>query len=104
MHQAAGLRIPDQGASRNPNLQIGSVLSRAAFALAVRAVGGSVFSLITEVHQGRHIIIRDKDNASATAAVSSVRTAGRDVFFSVERDRTVSALSGVQVDSCFINK
>ena len=104
MHQAAGFRIPDQGASRNPNLQIGSVLSRAAFALTVRSVGGSVFSLIAEVHQGRHVIIRNKDNASAAAAVSAVRSASRDIFFSVERDRTVSALSGVQMDSRFVNK
>ena len=104
VHQAAGFRVTDQGSPRHPNLEIGAVLAGTALSLTVGPVGSRVFSLVAEVHQGRHVIIRDKDNASAPAAVTAVRSAGRNIFFSVERDGTVAAFSGVQVDSRFVNK
>ena len=104
VHEASRFGVADQGSPRHTDLEIVAILAGAAFPLAVRAVGSGVFSLIAEVHQGRHVIVREKDNASAPAAVSAVRAAGRDVLFPVEGDRTVPALSGVQVDPRFVNK
>ena len=104
VHDGAGLGIPDQGASGDPDAQGLAVLAVAALAHAVLAVAGHVLALEAKVHQGRHVVVHGEDDIAAAAAVSPVRATGRDVFFPMKGHSPVSALAGVNGNADLIRK
>ena len=97
-------RVPDQRAPRNPDNQVLTVLAEFPLALAVRAVVRHIFALVTEIHQGRHIVVNLQNNGPAPAAVASVRTARRHVLFPMEGYRAVASVSGPYGNAGFIYK
>jgi hypothetical protein len=57
-----------------------------------------------EISEGVEALIHDKDDIASLAAVSSVGTAGRNIFFPAERDVPVASLAAGNNDSGFIYK
>ena len=104
VHDAAGLGIAYQCAAGHADIKAVPVPAGAALALTVGAVSGNVLALVPEVHQGGHIVVNDKNDVAALAAVASVGAAGRDVFLAVEGDCAVAAVAGSDAYSCFIHK
>ena len=99
-----GLDFPDDGALRDLDVQVLSALSVALVAAAVLAVLGFVLPFVAEVGQGGEGVVDHKDDVSASAAVSAVGPAAGDVFFTVERDRSVAAFAGGDRDLRNIDK
>ena len=104
VHDGAALRIADDGAARDLDIQGLPVLAVAALARAVGAVAGDVLALVAEVHQGRHVLVHAEDHIAAAAAVAPVRAARCHVFFTVKGHRPVAALAGVNRDAGLVNK
>ena len=98
------LRVEHNGAARYADGEILALLAELARALTVHAGLGDVFALVAEVHQRGHIVVDDEDDIAAVAAVAAVGTARGDVFFAVERHRTVAALTRAAEDACLIDK
>ena len=73
-------------------------------ALTVHSVRRDIFALIAEVHQRGHIIVRDEDDISASAAVSAIRASRGNILLSVERNNAVAALAGDNGYCGLINK
>ena len=88
----------DQGAAGYADDEIFALLSGAALAGAVLSVGGGVFFLVPEIHQGGKVVVGHEDHAAASAAVAAVGTAGGHVFFTVKGHGAVAALSRLDVD------
>ena len=104
MHDGACLGIENNGSSGNFYIQRLAVFSVASFALAVCTVSRNVFSLVAEIHQSGHVVIDGKYYIPASSTVSAVRAARSDIFLPVESYGTVSAFSGLNAYSRFINK
>lgn len=100
----AGLGIPDERASGDPDGETLSVLAAFAAALAVYAGRSHIFALVAEVHKGGHIVIHLHDDAAAVAAVAAVRAAGGHVFLPVEGHGSVTAVAGPDGDAGFIDE
>ena len=103
-HDEVGLGLLQHGAARHADDKVITVRTAHPLGTAVLAVGGGVFALVAEVHQGGQVIVRHKDDVAAAAAVTAVRAARRHKFFAVEGHHTVAALAGVQPDRGGINK
>ena len=97
-HQGAGVLILDEGTAGYTDGHIRAVAAKAVHAGAGLAVLRSVLFLITEVHQGGQIVIRDKINAAAAAAVAAVGSAGGNVLLPAEGNGTVAAVSRFEMD------
>ena len=97
-------RVAHDGAARHADREILALLAELARALTVHAGLGDVFALVAEVHQCRHVVVDDEDNVAAVAAVTAVGAACGDIFFAVERHRTVAALTGAAENARLINK
>ena len=100
----AGLGVPHQGAPGDPDHEVLAVLAGFPGALAVHAVGGHVFALVAEVHQGGHVVIHLQDDAAAPAAVAAVRAAGGHVFLPVEGHDAVTAVAGLHGDPGLVDE
>ena len=98
------LRVAHDGAAGHTDREILALLAVFARALTVHAGLSNVFALVAEVHQCRHVVVDDEDNVAAVAAVTAVRAACGDIFFAVERHRTVTALTGAAENARLINK
>ena len=98
------LRVAHDGAAGHTDREILALLAVFARALTVHAGLGDVFALVAEVHQCRHVVVDDEDNVAAVAAVTAVGAARGDIFFAVERHRTVAALTGAAENARLINK
>src|SRR5580700_656667 len=59
---------------------------------------------VLKVEQGRHALVDLEDDAAATPAVATRGTAERPIFFAQERNRSVAALAGLNVDPRFVDK
>ena len=103
-HDKVGLGLLQHSTAGHADDQVVAVGTAHALSAAILAVGRGVLALVAEVHQGRQVVVRHKDDITAAAAVAAVRTARRHEFFAVERHRTVAALAGVQPDRGGINK
>ena len=99
-----GLRIPDDGAAGDLNNEIFATLAAHIAALAVFASLGGILALIAEVQQGGHMVGDPQDDATAVAAITTVGTAGIDIFFPVESHSAVTAATADHRDSYFIYK
>ena len=104
VHHGAAFLIANHGAPGNADNQSLAALARAAFALTVSTVGSHIFPLVTEIHQGRHIVVHAENHVAALAAVTTVRAAGCNIFFTVECHRSVAALAGSHGNGYFIYK
>ena len=98
------LRVPHQGTPGDPDDEVRAVLAGLAATLAVHAVGGYVFALVAEVHQGGHAVVHLQNDGTALAAVAAVRAAGRHVFFTVEGHHAVAAVAGFDGDAGLIDE
>jgi len=96
--------VPDHGAQGDLDDQVLPIPAGAALAGAVHAVGGHVFALIAEVHQGGHMPVHLEDHVAAPAAVAAVGSAGGHVFFPVEGHGAVASLAGFHSDFGGIHK
>ena len=100
----AGLGIPDERASGDPDGETLAVLAALAAALAVYTGGCHIFALVAEVHKGGHIVIHLHNDAAAVAAVAAVRAAGGHVFLPVEGHGSVTAVAGPDGNAGFIDE
>ena len=57
--------VPDDGAPGDPQDQVCAVSAGAALAAAVHAVGRHILALITEIHQGGHVVVDDYHHIAA---------------------------------------
>ena len=99
-----GLGVPDQRAPGDPDDQVLAVFAGFPGTLAVHAVGGHIFALVAEVHQGGHVVVHHQDDGAALAAVAAVRAAGRHVFLPVEGYDAVAAVASSDGDPGFIDE
>ena len=93
----AGFGVPDQGAPGHTDGQTLAVLAAFAAALTVYTVGRHIFALIAEVHQRGHVVVHPD-------AVAAVGAACGNIFFPVEGDGSVAAVSGPDGDAGLINE
>ena len=100
----AGLGVPYQRAPGDTDGEALAVLARLPAALTVHAVGGHIFALVAEVHQGGHVVIHLQDDGAAVAAVTAVRAAGGNVFLPVKGHCTVAAVAGAAGDAGLVDK
>ena len=63
-----------------------------------------VVFLVAEVEERRHARRRFKHDIAAVAAIATVRSATRDEFFASKTACAVSAASGFDMDTDFIDK
>jgi uncharacterized protein (UPF0333 family) len=73
-------------------------------ASAVFTALGFIFSFVAEVRKGGKVVINLKNNVSASATVATVGTACVNVFFTVECNGTITAVTCNYSYFCFINK
>jgi hypothetical protein len=58
----------------------------------------------TKIHQGIHVFRGDQVNATAIAAITTVRPPQRNVFFPPETYAAVSAIASFNANFNFINE
>ena len=100
----AGLGVPDESPSGDPDGETLSVLAAFAAALPIYAGRSHIFALVAEVHQRGHIVIHLHDDAAAVAAVAAVGATGGHVFLPVEGHGSVTAVAGPDGDAGFIDE
>lgn len=61
--------------------------------IAILAILGLEFAMIAKIQQGIHIGINDKDNITATAAISTGRAAIRYEFLTAERGLAMTTIA-----------
>ena len=100
----ARICLTDDRALRHFDLNVLAALAGHALLLAVLAVLCGVFAHMAEIREGVEALVHNKDDITALAAVTAVRTACRDIFFPAERDMAVAALAAGNNNSGFIYK
>ena len=103
-HHDAAFTLADNRAARHTNHKVLPFFAVATRAAAVLPVFGFVFAFIAEIRKGRKIVVHLKHNVAAAPAVAAVRSAGRDIFFTVERNRAVAAVARFDLNFCNIYK
>ena len=81
------------GSSGYVYYHVGSRLAAAPLSPAVLTVFGVVLSFVAEIDQRGKVVVGAKQYRAAPSSVAAVRTARRDVFFTVEAYRTIAAVS-----------
>ena len=99
-----GLCFLYDGAVRDLDDKILSVLSVAALFPAFFSVFRNIFSLHSEISQGIHAFIDFKDQISSTATVAAVRSAGGHIKLTAEGNMPVAAFSAFDRNSGCICK
>ncbi len=100
---AAGL-FSDYGSARHAYFKVFAVFAVLSVSAAGKTVFCGVFALVSEVGKRCKIVVYNKYDIAALAAVAAVRPAGGNVFFTVKRDRSVAAVSCLYLDLSYINK
>ena len=88
-----GFGIPDDCASGNLDDQILAPFAAHIPALAACACLGGVLAFVAEIQKGGQIVVDPQDHTAAMAAVAAVGTAGGYIFFSVESNCSVTAVT-----------
>ena len=96
--------IPNHRAPGHLDGQCLTPFAVTVFSGAVSTGLGGVFSFITEVKQGRHIVIDLQNDITAVTAVAAVRAAGCHIFFPVKGNGAVTAATADDGDAYFIYK
>ena len=94
----------DDRSDGNSNDKIFPFFSEAFISCAILPILGDKTPLEFEVGKRVDVRYREHDDVSPASSVSSVRAAGRNEFFSSERDTAVAAFAGSKVNGCFIYK
>lgn len=94
VYNLARSRIAYKCSGRNGQLKVGRVSAVEFFGLAVSAVLRDELMAITVGKQCVGIFIDDQHDIAAFASVSAGRSAMRYIFFSVERNTAVAAVTG----------
>src|SRR5665213_3782668 len=95
--------VINHGSHRHPydNILVG--LSIHVFTFSMHAVFGFVNGFINEVDESSHIGTRFHEDIATTTAVTTVRAAIRNEFFTSEAQTAVAAASRFYRDGDFIN-
>ena len=103
-HHNTAFTLADNRAARHTNHKVLPFFAVAARTAAVLPVFGFVFAFIAEIRKGRKIVVHLKHDVAAAPTVAAVRSAGRDIFFTVERNRAVAAVARFNLNFCNIYK
>ena len=103
-HNLFRLGIPHHRAPGDLNDQVFPSLTGAPASLAVAAGSGGVFPPVSEIHEGRQMIVHPQDYIASVTAVAAIRPSRRHIFLPVKRHRTVAALPGRDGNSHLIHK
>jgi hypothetical protein len=98
------LSVLDERSGRNGQIDIRAVFAVLFTAHTVFAVLRNKLSLITVSKQGIRSLIYREDHVTASTAVTTIRTAGIDVFFAMEGNGACAAVSRLYVQFNIINK
>ena len=96
--QVAAALVEDAGPRRHGQLELGPGLAMPPRSAAAAAGTGLEVVLEAEVRQGRLPGVDAQVDRSATAAISAIRPAPRDVRFASERRGTVATVAGPDED------
>ena len=102
LHQQTGFFVDNQSTHRNVNDEILTFLSETFPAHSILTGFRLVHSLVFEIHKGTQVVIRFKDYAAAVTAIAAVRASFRHKWFPTEGNRSVSALTGNDINFCSI--
>lgn len=90
----AGFRIVDDGATRHVDIHILAVGAVALVASAVATVAGEDVALVLQVEQSPVVVVATQIDVSATATVTTVRSAIGVILYVAQMHGTAAALSG----------
>ena len=99
-----GFRIPDHGAPGHLDDQGVATLAGHIPALAILACLGGIFALIAEVQQCGQIVIHTENDTAAVTTIAAIRAAGCHIFFPVEGNGAIAALTAADSNSNLIYK
>ena len=88
----------------HPDLQIAAVAAGHLFAHAVLATFRLKATPMTEIHQGIQSFVGYQIDTATLTAVTAIRTAARDVFFTPEAGGTIAAISRVYLDDDLVDE
>ena len=100
----AGLEIVNQSSHGNIKDEIFAGSAIHVFSHPVLAALGFILWEELEIEKACLVASRFKIHVAATAAISAIGTAERDVFFSSETDATVAARSRSNANDRFVNE
>ena len=103
-HNRAGVCLLDYRSARNFDFKVGALFTVASAAFAALAVLSGVFPFVSEVGKRCKIVIDNKNNVAAFAAVAAVGSARGNIFFSVKRNGTCAAVACLDFYFSSINK
>ena len=97
-----GADVGDDRADRHGDDQVLPGLAIHLPAHAVLAALGAELALVAEVDQGVEVLVGLQPDAAAVAAVAAVRAAQRNELLAAEPHATVAAVTGADLDFCFV--
>src|SRR5690606_31498975 len=99
-----GVEVPDLGADRNGDVEVGAGLTGHVAPAAGLAVRGLEAPLHAEVCERVEPLARHEIDAAAAAAVAAVRPAPRDELLAAKADRAVAAATGLDANLRFVDE
>ncbi len=103
-HNGTAVYFLNNRSSRHTNFKTFAVFPMPSAALSGQTVFSSIFTLISEIGKRCQIIVHNKNNIAAFSAVSSVRTACGNIFFTVKRNSACAAVPGFYFNFSYIYK
>src|SRR5579862_3132365 len=100
----SGLIVVHNRADRNLEQHVAAVASGFVGAFAVTPAVGLMLGIETEMHQRVVPFAGLHDDVSALAAVSAGGAAARNKFLAPEGHATVAAVTGFNLDFCFVDE
>jgi hypothetical protein len=96
--------IPDDGAQRNGQDEVGCTSPFLTLAFPVRTSFGLVMLLVAKIEKCGELAIGPQDHASALSSVPAIGPSSGNVFFPAKTDAAVSSVSGLDEDCCLIDE
>ncbi len=103
-HNSATVCFLDYRSPRNTDFKTFSVFSMAFTALARQSVFGCILALVSEIGKCCKIIIHYKNNIAAFAAVTAVRSACCNIFFTMKGNCACTAVPRFDFNFRYIYK
>ena len=100
----SGFKIFNNGSGRNNHFQILCAAAGAVVAGTMSAVLGDLMLLVFQIQEGMVTLGSAENDVAALAAVAAVGTAFGNKLLPPETDAARSAVSGLDIYFCFINK
>jgi hypothetical protein len=98
----SGLGILDDGSGRNRNLDVDSITTVTPFTTAVFPVFCMVGTDKLQVGERSQVMLDDKYDIPASAAVATVRASLGNILFPSEGNTTVAPVSGGNIKICLV--